>query len=250
MNATKIRVLNVDIDNITMDTLLERKEGVIMTVHPDMLMRLQKDREFYDVANKADLITCDSQILMFISKLMGTPFVQRVSGSDYFPLFYKKFADDPSVTIFLLGAMEGVGATARDKINAKVGRDIVVGVYSPPFGFSGNPEELDKVIDQVNASGATVVVTGFTASISEKLYTLHRDRFINAKLFLSLGGTIDYEAGQVKRPAPWVTNIGLEWAWRVMLEPRKRWKRYFIEQPPVLVLLAKQRFGRYHNPFA
>ena len=232
-----------------MDTLLERKEGVIITVHPDMLMRLQKDREFYDVANKADLITCDSQILMFISKLMGTPFVQRVSGSDYFPLFYKKFADDPSVTIFLLGAMEGVGATARDKINAKVGRNIVVGVYSPPIGFANDPLELDKAIARVNESQATVVVAGISNPISEKLYSQHRGKFTHAKLFLSLGGTIDYEAGHVKRPAPWVTNIGLEWAWRVMLEPRKRWKRYLIDQPPVLALLAKQRFGRYHDPF-
>ena len=249
MNATKIRVLNVDIDNITMDTLLERKEGVIITVHPDMLMRLQKDREFYDVANKADLITCDSQILMFISKLMGTPFIERVSGSDYFPLFYKKFANDPTVTIFLLGAMEGVGATARDKINAKVGRNIVVGVYSPPFGFANDPVELDKAIARVNESEATVVVAGISNPISEKLYSHHREKFTHAKLFLSLGGTIDYEAGRVKRPAPWVTNFGLEWAWRVMLEPRKRWKRYFIDQPPVLALLAKQRLGRYHDPF-
>jgi len=62
-------------------------------------------------------------------------------------------------------------------------------------------------------------------------------------------GTIDYEAGTLNRPAPWVTNWGLEWLYRLVREPRQRWHRYLVHQPPVLYHLARQRLGLYRNPF-
>jgi N-acetylglucosaminyldiphosphoundecaprenol N-acetyl-beta-D-mannosaminyltransferase len=69
------------------------------------------------------------------------------------------------------------------------------------------------------------------------------------KTFLPLGGTIDYEAQILKRPPPWMTDRGLEWLYRLVNEPRQRWRRYLIHQPPVLWYLAKQRLGMYKNPF-
>ena len=70
------------------------------------------------------------------------------------------------------------------------------------------------------------------------------------KLFLPLGGTIDYEAESLKRPPAWVTNAGLEWLYRVLREPRQRWRRYVLHQPPFLYLFALQKLGMYKDPFA
>ena len=67
---------------------------------------------------------------------------------------------------------------------------------------------------------------------------------------LPLGGTIDYEAGTLKRPPSWVTDFGFEWLYRLGCEPRQRWRRYLVHQPPVLHQLARQRLGLYRNPFA
>src|SRR4051812_12045888 len=87
----RVRLLNVDIDNITMNELLETfREGLLLTVHVDMIMKLQKDREFYELLPHFDVITCDSQILLAAAKLLATPLKERVSGSDFFPLFYNK----------------------------------------------------------------------------------------------------------------------------------------------------------------
>jgi len=77
----------------------------------------------------------------------------------------------------------------------------------------------------------------------------NRDRFPHVKTFLPLGGTIDYEAGTLARPAPWVTDAGLEWLYRLVREPRQRWRRYLVHQPPVLFRLAQQRMGLYRDPF-
>jgi UDP-N-acetyl-D-mannosaminuronic acid transferase (WecB/TagA/CpsF family) len=70
------------------------------------------------------------------------------------------------------------------------------------------------------------------------------------KTFLPLGGTIDYEARTLERPASWVTDSGLEWLYRLVSEPRLRWRRYLLHQPPVLYYLTLQRLGLYRNPFA
>jgi len=82
----KVRLLNVDVDDIGMDELVETfRRGVMLTLHVDMIMKLQKDREFYQLLPKFDVVTCDSQILTVAARLLGTPLKQRVSGSDIFP---------------------------------------------------------------------------------------------------------------------------------------------------------------------
>jgi exopolysaccharide biosynthesis WecB/TagA/CpsF family protein len=106
------------------------------------------------------------------------------------------------------------------------------------------------MIARINESRASVLVVGLGAGRQEKFIVKYRDRFPHVHTFLPLGGTIDYEARTLRRPASWVTNSGLEWLYRLASEPRQRWRRYLIHQPPVLYLLSLQRLGLYRNPFA
>lgn len=247
----KVPLLNVFVHDVSMDEVVETfTDGMMLTLHVDMIMKLQQDREFYEAFKKFDLITCDSQILYFAAKLLGTPVQERVSGSDYFPKFYMHHKDNPDVTVFICGGQEGIAEMAANRINEKVGRKIIVDTYAPPFDFDTSPEEVDKTIDLINASGATALMIGLGGGRQEKFLAKYRDRFPNVRLFLPLGGTIDYESGTFDRPAPWVTNLGFEWFYRVLKQPQQRWRRYFVEQPPVLPLLVAQKMGRYKNPFA
>ncbi len=248
--ARKVAVLNGYVHDVTMDEVLSLREGLILTLHADMVMKLQKDRAFYDILDQYDYITCDSQILYFALKLMGTPVRERVSGSDYFPRFYTRYKDDADVRVFLLGGKPGIAEIAANKINAKVGREIIVGCHAPPFDFEKDPAAIARMIDAVNASGATVLLVGLGGGRQEKFIVQYRDRFPNVRLFLPLGGTIDYEAGTLRRPPPWVTNAGLEWMYRLLQEPRARFHRYVIHDPQVIPLLLRQKFRRYRNPFA
>jgi N-acetylglucosaminyldiphosphoundecaprenol N-acetyl-beta-D-mannosaminyltransferase len=246
----RVRLLNVDVDNITMGELLDSfHSGVMLTLHVDMIMKLQKDREFYDLLPKFDVITCDSQILFLAARLLGTPVVERVSGSDFFPQFYNKYRNDPSTTIFICGGSPGVAELARGNINAKVGREIIVGTSSPSRNYENKSEEIEQLIAQINESKATVLLVGLGAGRQEKFILKYRDRLPSVRLFLPLGGTIDYEAGSLARPSAWITNSGLEWLYRVLREPRQRWRRYFLHQPPVLYYLVRQKLGAYRNPF-
>ncbi len=247
----KVRLLNVDIDDITMQELVATfREGMLLTVHVDMIMKLQKDREFYQILPHFDVVTCDSQILFSGAKLLGTPLRERVSGSDFFPRFYTKHESDPGITIFLCGGAPGVAELAGKKINAKVGREMVVGTDSPPFDYDSRPGVIDEMIVKINESRATVLLVGLGAGRQEKFIVKYRERMPHVRTFLPLGGTIDYEAQTLPRPAPWVTNAGLEWLYRLVSEPRQRWRRYLLHQPPALYQLSRQRLGLYRNPFA
>jgi exopolysaccharide biosynthesis WecB/TagA/CpsF family protein len=131
-----------------------------------------------------------------------------------------------------------------------VGREIVVGTSAPPLDFESSPAELDRLFAEINASGATVLMVGLGGGRQEKFIFNYRDRMPGVRLFLPLGGTIDYEAGRIKRPSPWVTNAGLEWLYRLLREPKLRWRRYLLNHPPVLYLISRQLLGMYRNPFA
>ena len=247
----KVRLLNVEVDNITMDELVDTfRRGALLTLHVDSIMKLQKDREFYELIPKFDVITCDSQVLTIAARLLGTPLKERVSGSDYFPRFYARYCDDPSVSVFICGGAPGIAELARRKINAKVGRQMVVGTAAPSRDYDRNPDEIEQLIAQINRSGATVLVVGLGGGRQEKFIFRYRDRLPGVQLFLPLGGTIDYEAETLRRPPTWITNAGLEWLYRVLREPRQRWYRYFVHQPPVLYLLARQLLGVYSDPFS
>jgi N-acetylglucosaminyldiphosphoundecaprenol N-acetyl-beta-D-mannosaminyltransferase len=246
----RVQLLNVEVDDVAMDEVVEGfRDGVMLTLHVDMIMKLQKDREFYELLPQFDVVTCDSQILFAAARLLGTPLRERVSGSDFFPRFYARHAKDPSVTVFICGGVPGVAEIARKKLNAKVGREMVVGTDAPPRDFDTRPGEIERMIARINESQASVLLVGLGAGRQEKFILKYRDQMPHVKTYLPLGGTIDYEAGTLARPPAWLTDAGFEWLYRVAREPRQRWHRYFVHQPPVLFLLAKQKLGLYRNPF-
>ncbi len=247
----RVRLLNVDVDDITMEELSGTfREGMLLTLHVDMIMKLQRDREFFEILPQFDVVTCDSQILFVAAKLLGTPLRERVSGSDFFPRFYMRHRDDPRMTVFICGGAPGVAQIAARNVNAKVGRTMVVGTAAPPFDFERRPGEVDRLLARIDASKATVLLVGLGAGRQEKFIVKHRHRLPHVRTFLPLGGTIDYEAGTLERPRSWVTDAGLEWLYRLAREPRQRWRRYLLHQPPVVVRLAQQAVGTYRNPFA
>jgi N-acetylglucosaminyldiphosphoundecaprenol N-acetyl-beta-D-mannosaminyltransferase len=244
----RVMLLNVPIDNMSMSEFLPKLKqgGVVVTPNVDHVVKLQKDAEFCDVYRAATYRTCDSQTLVYVSRFLGTPIKERISGSDLFPAFYTHYQDDAEVTIFLLGAAEGVAATAQEKINAKVGRQMVVAAHSPSFGFEKREDECQQIIQRVNESGATVLAVGVGAPKQEKWIYKYKDQMPNVKLFLAIGATIDFEAGKTSRAPAWISNLGIEWVYRLLSEPKRLWKRYLVDDlVPFGWLVLQQRLNLY-----
>lgn len=249
MNRCKI--LNIAIDNISMSECLQHLEnGVLFTPNVDHLMRLQNDSEFFNLYQKADFVVCDSKIIQWSSIFLGNPIIEKISGSDFFPNFYTYHRDNLNITLFLLGsASESIVQSARKNINSKVGRDMVVEVYAPTFGFEKNDDENKYICNLVNQSGATVLAVGVGSPKQEKWIMQHKHNMPNVKIFMAIGATIDFEAGSIKRAPRWISNIGMEWFYRVLIEPRRLVKRYLIDDMPFFWLILKQRLRIYTNPW-
>ena len=250
LTARRVKMLNAYVHDMSMDDLVrDFTEGAMLTLHVDMAMKLQQDRDFYGIIDQFDVVTCDSQIMFFATKFLGTPVRERVSGSDYFPKFYMHHKDNPDITVFLMGGKPGIAELAAKNVNAKVGREMIVGTDAPAFDFEEKEGEIDRMIEAVNASGATVCLVGLGGGRQEKFIVKYRDRMPAVKLWLPLGGTIDYESGTFARPPEWITEWGFEWLYRLIKEPRARFHRYIVHEPPFVWAVLKQRLGIYRDPF-
>ena len=246
----QVKITNLYIDNLTMEKFLEElHEGVIFTPNVDHLMMLQTDKEFYEIYQKANYIVCDSKILQLASKFLGTPIIEKISGSDLFPTFYRYHKENPEIKIFLLGAMDNVAQKAAEKINKKLDREMIVDYLGPSYGFEKDEKECQDIIEQINNSGATVLAVGVSAPKQEKWIMKYKDQVPNVKIFMGIGATIDFEAGNIKRAPKWMSNTGLEWLYRLLIEPKRLWKRYLVDDIPFFYLIVKQKLGLYKNPW-
>lgn len=238
-----VNILGVEIDNLSRGELLERLDaegGVVVTPNVDHLMKLQKDLQFQEVYNAVEYRVCDSKILMYAARFLGTPIRDKISGSDLLPWFCDYNKDNPDVKIFMLGAAPGIAKLAQQRINERIGREIIVEAHSPSFGFENKPEECDAIIEMISASSANVLVVGVGAPKQEKWIVKHRNRLPSIKTFLAIGAAIDFEAGHKPRSPHFVTELGLEWLYRTMSEPKRLWRRYLIEDMPFFNLVFQQ----------
>lgn len=207
----RIKLLNVEIDNITQEELLKKLDyGVLITPNVDQIVKMQSDKEYYEIVKRAEWCVSDSKILYLCAKIAGNPLPEAIPGSSFFPAFYLYHKNDENCKIFLLGAMDGVADKAKDIINKKVGRNIVVGAYSPSYGFEKKQSENEAIFQMINESGATVVLVGVGCPKQEKWIDANKDMMPNVKIWMALGATIDFEAGNVKRaPMMWGGVYGM-----------------------------------------
>ena len=254
----KTKVLNIDALCITKEELLKGLDGnisgcggngVLITPNLDHMVKLQRDEEFYRCYREAEWVVCDSKILWLCSKLLPKSFPKSISGSSFFTDFYMYHKDDENCRIFLLGAREGVAAKAMDRINSKAGRRIVVGAHSPSFGFENNQEEICSICRIVNESGANVVLVGVGAPKQEKFIMRYKSLMPDVRVWMALGATIDFEAGNKKRAPRWVQKIAMEWFFRMCCEPRRMFRRYICDDTIFFWHFLKQLLGIYKNPF-
>jgi exopolysaccharide biosynthesis WecB/TagA/CpsF family protein len=249
-NMDSVQILNVRVDNITQEELLHQlKEGVLVTPNVDDIMKHQKDKEFHEMALQADYSVCDSKILLLSSKFIGKGLREAIPGSSFFPAFCDFYAKDENIKIFLLGAKNGVADLAAEKINARIGREIIVGTYSPPLGFEKDENECKYIVEILKSSPANVILVGLGNPKQTKWIYKYKDSIPNVKIYLALGATIDFEAGNIKRAPKIFQKLALEWLCRLYSDPKRLWKRYLVDDIQFFGLLLKYKFGKYKDPF-
>jgi exopolysaccharide biosynthesis WecB/TagA/CpsF family protein len=231
-----------------MAQLMERLErGMLFTLNPDHLYHLQRNAAFLSAYRKADFITSDSKYVYWSLGWIGRRIQEKVSGSDIVPAFCHHHRDDPEVKVFLLGAAPGIAQRALERINAREGREIVVGALGPSMGFVKDEAEIAAAIRRINDSGATVLIVGLGAPKQEIWIERYRSEMPKVKILMGVGATIDYEADAVVRAPRWMTRNGLEWLYRITTEPKRYWRRY-LRDIEFFWLVLLDGIGLYRPP--
>lgn len=241
----RMKFLNIQIDNLTMREAIEEadklinnnKYNYVVTPNVDHIVKLEEDREFLEVYNKADLILTDGMPLVWVSRIKKNPIKEKISGSDYFPQLCE-FSVNKGYKIFLLGAAEGVADKAKINLENKYNGINIVGTYSPKYGFENDKNEINKIIKIINEAKPDILAVGVGAPKQEKFIYKYLHE-LKVPLSLGIGATIDFEAGNIKRAPKWMQKIGLEWFYRFIKEPRRMFKRYFVDDMKFIKILIK-----------
>ncbi len=224
-------------------------KGILFTPNVDHLVRLQHDRAFYDAYKKVDWLICDSVILQRMSLLLKDRIIESIPGSTFFHEFCDFHRHDENCRIFILGGKKGVAQLARQNINQRVGRELVIGAHSPSFSFVQDRNESMEIIQMINNSDASVLMVCATSPKQELWIAKYYEKLPHVGLFLALGATVDFEAGVAKRCPVYFQRLGMEWFWRFCHEPKRLFRRYFVDDPRFFWYFLQQLLGMYKNPF-
>lgn len=245
---SRINFLNTQIDNLTMHEAVETAHGLIeqrnttsyiVTPNLDHIVILDSDKEFAEIYKNADLILADGKPLIWISRFFKNPIKEKISGSDFFPRLCKICAEN-RYKIFILGAAEGVANKAAEKLSKKFKGLEICGTYSPPVGFEKNTEELRQIKMHINTTKPDVLAVSLGSPKGEKFIYAHLKEY-SVPLSISIGATIDFEAGNVKRAPKWMANHGLEWLFRITQDPKRLTKRYLNDAIKIIPIMWKYR---------
>ncbi|MBT9819332.1 WecB/TagA/CpsF family glycosyltransferase [Clostridium sp. MCC328] len=237
--------LNTYIDNLTaseaknaVDSLIQAGGNhYVVTPNSDIVVKMQDDTELKEICDKADLILTDGQIVVKLSRYLGNPIKERVCMTDFvwdvFDLAIKK-----DYRVFLFGGKEDVLFKATENIKKRLPELNIVDSYSPPFGFEKNEEMLEEANRRIKASDADILIVFLGCPKQEKFIYQNKDKY-QVPISITMGGCVDFIAGKVKRAPLWMQNIGLEWFYRFLQEPKRMFRRYFVDDIRIFELARK-----------
>jgi len=240
-------LLNTQISNISMNESIHeierrisaKEKSYVVAINVDVVMKMENDNYLKEITDKADMVLVDGKPLVWIAKLYKRPVKEKISGSDLVPLLCE-MAAKKGHSIFILGGKEGVAKQAKIKLEQKHPEIKIVGDYSPQFGFEKDSNEVEKVNKIISRAKPDILIVCLGCPKQEKFIYENYKKY-DATMSICAGATVDFLAGNVKRAPRWVSDVGLEWFYRFMKEPRRMFKRYFIDDVKIVGLIIKYR---------
>ena len=167
------------------------------------------------------------------------PVKEKVSGSDLIPALCE-VAAKKTYSLFIIGGADGVAEKAQKNLEETYNGINIVGTYAPPFGFEKDEKELNNINSMISQVSPDIIIACFGCPKQEKWIYENYQKY-NAIVSICAGATVDFLAGNVSRAPAWMSNHGLEWLYRFFQEPRRLFKRYFVDDIKIFKLARKYR---------
>ncbi len=244
MITKRIKILNTSIDNLSMKETLDLIEQSIesdkqihhVVVNAGKIVQMQEDFQLRESVNGSDLINADGQAVVWAARFLNKPLKERVAGIDLMErlvelAFLRKYK------LFFLGAEEEVVSDMVRFYSEKYEPDIISGYRNGYF----KAEEEEQIIRDIALSGADILFVAITSPKKENFLFKYKKELKSVKFIMGVGGSFDVIAGKTKRAPIWMQNIGLEWFYRFMQEPKRMWKRYLVGNSKFILLVLKEK---------
>ena len=245
MRAPRANILGIGVSSVDIPTAVstieqwilrcERHYVCITSVHG--IIESQYDDNLRRIHNNAGMVTPDGMPLVWVSRMMGLHGTDRVYGPDLMLAVCER-AGQRGFSHFFYGGGPGVPERLVERLSQRYPALKVVGCYSPPFR-PPTPDEDQKIVEQINSSGADIVWVGLSTPKQEHWMAAHVDK-LNAVVMIGVGAAFDFNAGLKKQAPRWMRKAGLEWTFRLATEPRRLWSRYLRCNPIFLALIGMQ----------
>lgn len=243
--AGKINIVGVNVSCLPLSDTLDRigeyisgrGSHYVLASNVHTLMMSRGDPSYRRIHNAADICLPDGKPLVWAARILGGARIERICGRDLMSaLCARSLAKGYSH--YFLGGQEPVLRTLVSTLQNRYRGLRVAGYYSPPFR-PVTAEEDARMIQAINESGADILWVGLGAPKQEKWIGEHAGR-VRAPVMFAVGAAFDYLAGNIKPAPPWIQRAGLEWFVRLCSEPRRLWRRYILNNPKFVFLIACQ----------
>lgn len=239
----RIEMMNFFVDNLNaketidrIDSFIQKRELVQhVVINAGKAVLMQTDKRLSNIINQCKLINADGQAIIWASKVLNKPLKERVAGID---LMYDviELAAQKGYRIYFFGAKEEVVKK-------------VVGIYKekyPALQVAGyrngyfSDEQNEEIVSQIRDSKADILFVAFSSPKKEYWLSKYHKK-MNVPFVMGVGGSFDVVAGVTKRAPKWMQEVGLEWFYRFLQEPRRMWKRYLVGNSKFVYYLMKER---------
>jgi N-acetylglucosaminyldiphosphoundecaprenol N-acetyl-beta-D-mannosaminyltransferase len=253
-NGGDSNILGVPIRPIDVSTLHQRvfdairgcKHILILNVNAHCMNLSQGHRWLRALLRSADCVFCDGAGVALAARFLGIDHLHRITYADW-TWQLAAFAEPRGFTFYFLGARPGVAEKAAARLKERHPDLQIVGTHHGYFDKTTGSPENEVVVQAINAVKPNILIVGFGMPVQERWLMENWDR-IDANVALTAGAMFDYISGELRRGPRWMTDHGLEWLARLIIEPRRLWKRYLIGNPLFLWRVLKQRFGLLRLP--
>jgi N-acetylglucosaminyldiphosphoundecaprenol N-acetyl-beta-D-mannosaminyltransferase len=249
MTIPRVNILGVGVSAVTMKMALHTIEGWITRRDPHYVcvtsvhgvIESQRNAMLRQIHNRAGMVTPDGMPLVWLSRLKGFGYVERVYGPELMLAACQRSVEK-GYRHFFYGGGPGVAEILATQLHARFPTLQVVGLDTPPFRPL-TPVEDRIAVARINMARPDIVWVGLSTPKQERWMASHIG-WLQAPVLIGVGAAFDFHAGLKQQAPRWIQGSGFEWLFRLSMEPRRLWRRYLINNPRFLWLILLQALGK------
>jgi N-acetylglucosaminyldiphosphoundecaprenol N-acetyl-beta-D-mannosaminyltransferase len=250
-NNVSIEIFGIKIVSLTYRELIshieefiqEKNTRRIVLLNPHLFLVAKKFSDYMKYIKYSDLVVADGIGIVLTCLLLSGRIVRKITGTDFMPILAKTGAEK-GWRFYFLGAKPGVAEKAAENFKKMFPNFNVVGIQHGYFPI----DEEKKVVEKIKKAKPDILIVCLGA-YKQEMFIEKYQKEIGVPVAFGNGAAFDFWAGEVKRAPRWMQNIGLEWFWRLIQEPKRLWKRYLIGNTIFIFLVIEELIKKIFNKF-